>query len=182
MKRCAGAARSSASSRPIEGRSSRCSSTSFSARPSASSLGVDRLDEARLAHAARAPEQHVVGRQAAGELRRVGEQRVARPVDADEKAKLDPRDHARPAPAGRGRCARRRPRRRRSRAAGAGAGASRSSASAIRVRAARSASARRARVARASSVRLRPRRHRPRPKALGAQLRLALPLDPARPG
>ena len=64
--------------------SSRWISTSFS-RPSTPPrrliVGVRRLDQRRLAHAARAPQQRVVGRQAAREALGVLDQEVAHPVD-----------------------------------------------------------------------------------------------------
>ena len=47
---------------------------------------MHRLDQARLAHPARAPQQRIVGRQAARELERVFQQRVARAVDPDNAA------------------------------------------------------------------------------------------------
>ena len=49
-------------------------------------LGVRRLDQRRLAHAARAPQQRVVGGQAAGEAARVVEQLLGGAVDALEQA------------------------------------------------------------------------------------------------
>ena len=55
-------------------------------------LGVDRLDQRGLAHAARAPEERVVGRQAAREAFGVVRQRVAHAVDAAQKRHLDPVD------------------------------------------------------------------------------------------
>ncbi len=51
--------------------------------------GVSGLDERRLAHAARAPQQHVVGREAVGEAARIVEKDVANPVDAADKTDLD---------------------------------------------------------------------------------------------
>ena len=47
--------------------------------------GMDRLDQRALAHAARAPEEHVVGRQAAREALGVLDQDVAHAVDALER-------------------------------------------------------------------------------------------------
>ena len=69
--------------------SSRWISISLSGLPPARGVdaGVDRLDQRALAHAARAPEEHVVGRQAAGEALGVLEQDVAHPVDALEEAR-----------------------------------------------------------------------------------------------
>ena len=55
-------------------------------------LRMDRLDQGRLAHAAGAPEQGVVGRQAAGEALGVLDEDVAHPVDAAQQAHLDPVD------------------------------------------------------------------------------------------
>ena len=49
-------------------------------------LGLRGLDQRRLAHAARAPQQGVVGRQALGEAARVVEQLLGGPVDALEQA------------------------------------------------------------------------------------------------
>ena len=101
-------------------------------------LPVDRgmrgLDQRRLAHAARAPEQRVVGRQAVGEALGVLDQEIAHPVDAAQKRKIDAVDASRPAPASRAPPARRRPRPRRSPAPPDRAGASRSRASAMRLR------------------------------------------------
>ena len=54
--------------------------------------GVRRLDERALAGAARAPQQHVVGRQPGGEPLGVVEQDVADPVDAAQQPDLDPVD------------------------------------------------------------------------------------------
>ncbi len=51
--------------------------------------GVRRLDQRRLAHAPRAPEQRIVGGQAAGEALRVFDQKVAHPVDAAQERKID---------------------------------------------------------------------------------------------
>ncbi len=50
------------------------------------------LHQRRLAHAARAPEQRVVGGQAVGEALGVLDQDVAHPVDALEQAKVDAAD------------------------------------------------------------------------------------------
>ena len=55
-------------------------------------LGMDRLDETRLAHAARAPQERVVGGQAAGELERVFKKDRAGAVDADQKRQIHPVD------------------------------------------------------------------------------------------
>ena len=52
----------------------------------AAHLGVRRLHQRRLAHAARAPQQRVVGGQAQGEAARVVEQLLGRAVDALEQA------------------------------------------------------------------------------------------------
>ncbi len=54
--------------------------------------GVRGLDQRRLAHAARAPQQHVVGRVAVGETLRVVDQDVAHTVDALDQVDLDPID------------------------------------------------------------------------------------------
>ncbi len=113
--------------------SSRWISTSTSA---CGALGVDRgmhrLDQRALAHAARAPQQRVVGGQPVGEAPRVGEQDVAHPVDPAQQPDLDAADLRRPARASRRRHARQRRRRRRDRSAAAAGGARRSSASAMR--------------------------------------------------
>ena len=73
--------------------SSRWISTSLSvaalALTRALTRGMRRLDQRRLAHAARAPEQRVVGRQAAREALGVLHQRVAHAVDALEQRHLD---------------------------------------------------------------------------------------------
>ena len=90
--------------------------------------GMDGLDERALAHAARAPQQRIVGRQARGEPLGVLEQDVADPVDALEEVQLDPVDLGRPAAASCRRRARRRRPRRRNPAPAAAAGAARSSA------------------------------------------------------
>ena len=76
-------------------------------------MGVHRLDQRRLAHAARAPEQRVVGAVAARELQRVGEEDVADVVDALEQREAAPAQPSAPAPARRPRRPndRRRPRR-----------------------------------------------------------------------
>ena len=78
--------------------------------------GMDRLDQRALAHAARAPQQRVVGRQAAREALGVLEQDVAQPVDALEQVDLDPVDLGDRLQAAAGRDARRRRPRRRNRA------------------------------------------------------------------
>jgi hypothetical protein len=57
--------------------------------------GVRRLDQRRLAHAARAPQKRIVGGQPAGEALRVLDQKVAHPVDPAQNRKVDavdPRD------------------------------------------------------------------------------------------
>ena len=54
-------------------------------RTPARHVGMDRLDQRALAHAARAPEQRIVGRQSAREARGILHQRVAHPVDALEQ-------------------------------------------------------------------------------------------------
>ena len=54
--------------------------------------GMRRLDQRRLAHAARAPEQRVVGGQAVGEAFGVLDQDVAHPVDPLEQAEIDAAD------------------------------------------------------------------------------------------
>jgi hypothetical protein len=53
---------------------------------------VDRLDQRALAHAARAPEQRVVGGQAGGEAPRVLEQQIALAGDAGEQREIDAAD------------------------------------------------------------------------------------------
>ncbi len=80
--------------------------------------GMRGLDQRRLAHAARAPEQRVVGRQPAREALGILDQHVAHPVDALEQRHLDAVDRAAPARAAARPGARRRRRRRRSRGAG----------------------------------------------------------------
>ena len=61
-------------------------------------IGADRamhrLDEGALAHAARAPQQGVVGGQPLGEAARVGEQQVPLALDALEQGKGQPVDTA----------------------------------------------------------------------------------------
>ncbi len=52
-------------------------------------VGMNGLDQRRLAHAARAPEQGVVGRQALGEPLGVGGELVADAVDALEQRQVD---------------------------------------------------------------------------------------------
>ena len=111
-----------------EAMSSRWISTSFSsARLALASapqllahLGVGGLDQRGLAHAARAPQQGVVGGQAAGEPARVVEQLLGRAVDALEQAQrlaVDVGDGQeglrRSLPHERFRCGKIRPRRRR---------------------------------------------------------------------
>ena len=58
--------------------------------------GADRrmrgFDQRRLAHAARAPQQRVVRRQAAREALGVLDQKIAHPIDAFEQRHLDPVD------------------------------------------------------------------------------------------
>ena len=103
---------------------------------SARRLGVRRLDQARLAHAARAPEQHVVGRKAPGELPGVGEQRVARAVDRRREARSARARPAAPAPAGRARSCQTKASAAARSGAGCGGGLMRSSAAAIRASAA----------------------------------------------
>ena len=51
--------------------------------------GVRRLDQRRLAHAARAPQKRVVGGQRAGEAPGVLDQKVAHPVDAAQERDVD---------------------------------------------------------------------------------------------
>ena len=63
--------------------SSRWISTSLSP----ADLAMHGLDERALAHAARAPQQRVVGGQAAGEALRIGKQGIAHPVDALQQRK-----------------------------------------------------------------------------------------------
>ena len=115
--------------------SSRWISTSLSAaglRMRGVDRGVRRLDQRRLAHAARAPEQRVVGRQAAREALGVLDQNVAHPVDALEQRHLDAVDARAPARAAAARgCQTKASAAAKSGAAGGG-GASRSSASAMR--------------------------------------------------
>lgn len=55
-------------------------------------LGMGGLDQARLAHAPRAPQQDVVRGIPPGELQRVGQQHVPRPVDAHQQPDLHPAD------------------------------------------------------------------------------------------
>ena len=50
---------------------------------------VDGLDEGAFAHAARAPEQGVVGRKPARETFRIVEQKIAHAVDAAQKRQFD---------------------------------------------------------------------------------------------
>ena len=75
--------------------SSRWISISFS-RSAGLRVGVDAgmrgLDQRGLAHAARAPQQRVVGGQAVGEALGILDQDVAHPVDALEQAEIDPVD------------------------------------------------------------------------------------------
>ena len=52
-------------------------------------IGMNRLDQRGLAHAARPPEQHVVGRQALGEALGILGQRVADAVDAAQERERD---------------------------------------------------------------------------------------------
>ena len=59
--------------------------------------GMRGLDQRRLAHAARAPQQRIVGRQAAREALGVLDQEVAHPVDALEQRHLDAVDARAPA-------------------------------------------------------------------------------------
>ena len=54
--------------------------------------GVRRLDQRRLAHAARAPQKRIVGGQAAREALGVLDQKVAHPVDPAQERKVDPVD------------------------------------------------------------------------------------------
>jgi hypothetical protein len=54
--------------------------------------GMRGLDQRRLAHTARAPQQRVVGGQAIGKTLGVLDQDVAHPVDALEQAELDAAD------------------------------------------------------------------------------------------
>ena len=51
--------------------------------------GVRRLDQRRLAHAARAPQQRVVGGQPAREAAGVLDQKIAHPVDAAQEREID---------------------------------------------------------------------------------------------
>lgn len=51
--------------------------------------GMHRLDERGLAHAARTPQQHVVGGQGGGETPRVVEQDVAHAVDGADQLDVD---------------------------------------------------------------------------------------------
>src|SRR4029079_8131610 len=55
------------------------------ASPLGVDLAMDRLDQRALAHAARAPEESVVGRPAGREAAGVVEQDVAHPIDADQE-------------------------------------------------------------------------------------------------
>ena len=60
-------------------------------------LAVDRLDQRALAHAARPPEEGIVGRPSGREAAGVGEQDVAHAIDADQKRQRhvgDRRDRA----------------------------------------------------------------------------------------
>jgi hypothetical protein len=50
---------------------------------------MHRLDQRGFAHAARPPEQHVVGRVASGEAFGIVHENVANPVDAPDQADLD---------------------------------------------------------------------------------------------
>ncbi len=59
--------------------------------------GVGRLDERRLAHAPRAPQQRIVGGQPLGEALGVLHQDVAHPVDALQKRHVDAVDARAPA-------------------------------------------------------------------------------------
>ena len=54
--------------------------------------GVRRLDQRRLAHAARAPQQRIVGGERAGEAAGVLDQEIAHPVDAAQERDVDPVD------------------------------------------------------------------------------------------
>ena len=51
--------------------------------------GVRRLDQRRLAHAARAPQQRIVGGKSAGEALGVLDQKVAHPVDPAQERDID---------------------------------------------------------------------------------------------
>ena len=55
-------------------------------------FGVRRLDQRRLAHAARAPQQRIIGRQAARKTQRIVDQEIANPVDAAQQRNVDPID------------------------------------------------------------------------------------------
>ena len=55
-------------------------------------LGMGGLHQAGLAHPARTPEQRIIRRMAARELQRIGQQRVAGAVDADQLGQIDPVD------------------------------------------------------------------------------------------
>ncbi len=97
--------------------------------------GADRrmrgLDQRRFAHAARAPQQRIVRRQAAGEALGILDQKIAHPIDALEQRHVDPVDAANRrqlCPSG---CQTKASAAAKSSAGGLG-GASRSSASAIR--------------------------------------------------
>jgi hypothetical protein len=52
-------------------------------------VGVNGLDQRRLAHAARAPEQRVVGGQAPGEALGIGDELVADEIDAVQQRNID---------------------------------------------------------------------------------------------
>ena len=54
--------------------------------------GMRRLDQRRLAHAARAPQQRIIGGQGAREAAGVFDQEVAHPVDAAQERDVDPVD------------------------------------------------------------------------------------------
>ena len=56
--------------------------------------GMRRLDQRRFAHAARAPQQRIIGRQAAGEALGIFDQEVAHAVDALEERHVDTVDAA----------------------------------------------------------------------------------------
>ena len=60
------------------------------ARSATVDLGVHRLDQGTLAHAAGAPQERIVGRQAGGEAVRVVEQNVAHPVDSAQQGQRHP--------------------------------------------------------------------------------------------
>ena len=88
--------------------------------PGGGMRGADRrmggLDQRGFAHAARAPQQRVVGRQAAREALGILDQKIAHPVDALEQRHVDTVDAAHRARACGLPDARRRPRRRQNRA------------------------------------------------------------------